>query len=53
MEMAVDIEREFLLEYPGGVYFHALGHNQDIASVNAQPLYPQKHGSSLNIRRTL
>lgn len=40
------MEREFLLEYPGGFYFHALGHNQDMVSVNAQPLYPRKHCSS-------
>lgn len=44
--MATDMEREFLLEYAGGFYFHALGLCQDMASVNAQPLYPQKHSSS-------
>lgn len=32
MEMAVDMEREFLLEYPGGFYFHALEHELDIVS---------------------
>lgn len=53
MEMAIDMEREFLLEYPGGFYFHALGHNQDMVSVNAQPLYPRKHCSSPEHQRTV
>lgn len=29
------MERDFLLQYPGWFYFHALGHNKD--------MYPQKH----------